>query len=91
MAAQTVRVIQRRSTNGTSPNQRETLRSLGLRGIGKSVEKEDGPVLRGMVRVVGHLVEVEEVSAAKKKKSAAKEPPVAETPEAKPEKEGQDG
>jgi large subunit ribosomal protein L30 len=69
MAAQTVRVTQRRSANGSRPNQRETLRSLGLRGIGKSVEKEDGPVLRGMVRVVGHLVEVEEV----KPKRAPKE------------------
>jgi large subunit ribosomal protein L30 len=84
MAAQKVRVIQRRSANGTSPNQRDTLRSLGLRGIGKSVEKEDGPVLRGMVRVVGHLVEVEEVKAKNSKPRAKAE--------AKPDEEGdQDG
>ena len=89
MAAQTVRVIQRRSANGTNRNQRETLRSLGLRGIGKSVEKEDGPVLRGMVRVVGHLVEVEEVSA--KKKTAAREPPVPQASKSTPNEEGQDG
>jgi len=67
---QTVRITQRRSVAGSSPNQRETVRSLGLRGIGKSVEREDGPVLRGMVKVVSHLVEVEEVSGGK---SAAKD------------------
>jgi large subunit ribosomal protein L30 len=72
MAAQTVRVVQRRSANGTNRIQRETLRSLGLRGIGKSVEKEDGPVLRGMVRVVGHLVEVEQMSDKGSKPRASK-------------------
>ncbi len=72
MAAQTVRIVQRRSANGTNRIQRETLRSLGLRGIGKSVEKEDGPVVRGMVRVVGHLVEVEQVSDKSSKPRASK-------------------
>jgi large subunit ribosomal protein L30 len=62
MAAGTVRITQRRSANGTSPSQRETLRSLGLRGIGKSVEKQNGSALQGMIRVVEHLVEVEDVS-----------------------------
>jgi large subunit ribosomal protein L30 len=60
VAAQSVRITQRRSASGSSPTQRDTLRSLGLRGIGKSVEREDGPVLRGMVRVVEHLVDVKE-------------------------------
>jgi large subunit ribosomal protein L30 len=54
----TVRIIQRKSANGASPATRETLRSLGLRGIGRSVERKDGPELRGMIRVVSHLVEV---------------------------------
>jgi large subunit ribosomal protein L30 len=57
-----LRITQRRSANGSSPSQRETLRSLGLRGIGKSVERPDSPQLRGMVEVVGHLVEVSEQS-----------------------------
>jgi large subunit ribosomal protein L30 len=53
-----VRITQRRSLAGASPNQRETLRTLGLRGIGRTVERGDSPELRGMIRVVEHLVEV---------------------------------
>ncbi|TML29664.1 MAG: 50S ribosomal protein L30 [Actinobacteria bacterium] len=55
-----VRVTQRRSRNGANPSQRDTLRSLGLRRIRHSVEHEDTPQVRGMVRRVRHLVEVEE-------------------------------
>jgi large subunit ribosomal protein L30 len=53
-------ITQVKSANGTNGRQRDTLRSLGLRGIGKSVEREDSPQLRGMVHAVRHLVEVEE-------------------------------
>jgi large subunit ribosomal protein L30 len=53
-------VKQVRSRNGTSPKQRETLRSLRLGRIGRSSTQTDGPELRGMIRVVSHLVEVEE-------------------------------
>jgi large subunit ribosomal protein L30 len=53
-------ITQIRSSNGANGRQRDTLRSLGLRGIGKSVEREDSPQLRGMVHAVRHLVEVEE-------------------------------
>jgi large subunit ribosomal protein L30 len=56
----TIQIKQRRSANGASPRQRETLRSLGLRGIGKTVERNDSPQVRGMVEAVGHLVEVSE-------------------------------
>jgi large subunit ribosomal protein L30 len=56
----TVIVTQVRSSNGSNARQRDTLRSLGLRGIGKSVEREDSPQLRGMVHAVRHLVKVEE-------------------------------
>jgi large subunit ribosomal protein L30 len=55
-----VRITQRRSRNGTRAAQRDTLRSLGLRRIGHSVEREDTPQLRGMVYTVAHLVKVEE-------------------------------
>jgi large subunit ribosomal protein L30 len=55
-------ITQVKSSNGTNRPQRDTLRSLGLRGIGKSVEREDSPQLRGMVHAVRHLVEVEEKS-----------------------------
>ena len=52
-------IKQVRSTNGTSPAQRDTLRSLRLGRIGRSVERPDSPELRGMLNVVGHLVEVD--------------------------------
>ena len=55
-------ITQVKSSNGSNGRQRDTLRSLGLRGIGKSVEREDSPQLRGMVHAVRHLVAVEEKS-----------------------------
>ena len=51
-------VTQRRSRNGCDQRQRDTLRSLGLRRIGHSVEHEDTPQIRGMIAKVAHLVEV---------------------------------
>ena len=56
----TLVIKQVKSANGTNARQSDTLRSLGLRGIGKTVEREDSPQLRGMVHAVRHLVEVEE-------------------------------
>lgn len=54
-------VTQVKSTIGGKQNQRDTLRSLGLRRIGQTVERPDDDVTRGMVRAVAHLVTVEEV------------------------------
>ena len=59
----TLRITQRRSATGSSPSQRDTLRTLGLRGIGRTVERGDSPQLRGMIRAVEHLVEVSEPDA----------------------------
>jgi large subunit ribosomal protein L30 len=53
-------ITQVKSSNGADARQRDTLRSLGLRGIRKSVERPDSPQLRGMVHAVRHLVVVEE-------------------------------
>ena len=53
-------VTQRRSKNGANKKQLATLRSLGLRRIGHTVQIEDSPQARGMVRAVRHLVDVEE-------------------------------
>jgi large subunit ribosomal protein L30 len=53
-----IKVTQRRSRNGADQRQRDTLRSLGLRRIGQTVEHEDSPQLRGMLHRVRHLVEV---------------------------------
>ena len=56
-----LKVQQKRSTIGCKANQRETLRTLGLKRIGDVVVKEDRPEIRGMVHTVRHLVTVEEV------------------------------
>ena len=56
-----LRIEQKKSTVGTLANQRNTLRSLGLKRIGDVVVKEDRPEFRGMVRTVRHLVVVTEV------------------------------
>ena len=53
-------ITQVKSANGANGRQRDTLRSLGLRGISKTVERPDSPQLRGMVHAVRHLVIVEE-------------------------------
>ena len=63
MAGTQLRVKQTRSTIGCKKNQRDTLRSLGLKRIGDEVVKEDRPEVRGMVQTVRHLVIVEEVDS----------------------------
>jgi large subunit ribosomal protein L30 len=56
-----LKVKQVRSSIGRHKNQRDTLRSLGLKRIGDVVVKEDRPEIRGMLATVPHLVSVEEV------------------------------
>jgi len=55
----TVKISQVRSANGTNPSQKATLKALKLGRIGKSVELKDSEQLRGQLRVVSHLVEVD--------------------------------
>ena len=55
-----LKVTQRKSRNGCDQRQRDTLRSLGLRRIGHTVEVTDNPQIRGMLHKVRHLVEVQE-------------------------------
>ena len=56
-----IRVTQIKSKVSEKQNQRDTLRSLGLKRIGQSVEREDNAQNRGYVRTVAHLVKVEEI------------------------------
>ncbi len=56
-----LKVTQVRSGIGNKENQRQTLRSLGLKRMHDVVVKEDRPEIRGMVHTVRHLVSVEEV------------------------------
>lgn len=53
-------VTQVRSAIGTKPKHRGTLRALGLGRIGKSNTLPDRPEIRGMLRLVNHLVKIEE-------------------------------
>jgi large subunit ribosomal protein L30 len=64
-------VTLKKSTVGTNPSARGTVRALGLRRIGQTVELPDDPAVRGQIRAVRYLVEFEEVKAAPARKSAA--------------------
>ena len=57
-----LKVTQIKSAIGTKPNQRQTLRSLGLKRLHHSVVQADRPEIRGMVATVTHLVAVEEIA-----------------------------
>ena len=59
MAKLSIKLI--RSVIGTKPNQRKTVKALGLGKMGQVIEKEDTPQIRGMIETVKHLVEVEEI------------------------------
>jgi len=56
-----LKITQTKSGIGYQKNQKETLRSLGLKRMHDTVVKEDRPEIRGMVQTVTHLVTVEEV------------------------------
>jgi large subunit ribosomal protein L30 len=56
-----LKVQQKRGLVGLKANQRETLRSLGLKRIGDSVVRPDDAQTRGYVKTVAHLVKVEEI------------------------------
>ncbi|HEX6077603.1 MAG TPA: 50S ribosomal protein L30 [Micromonosporaceae bacterium] len=56
-----LKVTQIRSLIGSKQNQRNTLRTLGLKRINDVVVKEDRPEIRGMIATVNHLVKIEEV------------------------------
>ncbi len=56
-----LKVSQVKSGIGSKQNQRDTLRTLGLKRIGDVAAHEDRPEIRGMINTVSHLVAVEEV------------------------------
>ncbi|MGX6515495.1 MAG: 50S ribosomal protein L30 [Corynebacterium amycolatum] len=57
-----MKITQVRGTAGTKQNQKDSLRTLGLKRINDSAVRPDTPAVRGLVNVVRHLVEVEEVA-----------------------------
>lgn len=54
-----LRITLKKSAIGHPRNQKETVRSLGLRRLHQSVVHENTPSIRGMINTIGHLVEVE--------------------------------
>jgi len=56
-----LKITQTKSIIGGKQNQRDTVRSLGLKRMHDSVIQEDRPEIRGMIQTVTHLVTVEEV------------------------------
>jgi large subunit ribosomal protein L30 len=61
IAVAKLKITQTKSGIGYQRNQKDTLRSLGLKRMHDTVIKEDRPEIRGMVATVTHLVTVEEV------------------------------
>jgi large subunit ribosomal protein L30 len=58
--AKVIKVKWVKSAIGYSVRQKNTVRALGLRRLGQTIEHEDTPVIRGMIDKVSHLVKVEE-------------------------------
>ena len=57
-----LKIKQVRSKIGSNKRQKATLKALGLKKINDVVMHEDNEVIRGMIRKISHLVEMEEVS-----------------------------
>ena len=60
MSDKKIRVTQVKSAIGYDRRQREHLKGLGLRRMHHTVELEDTPSIRGMIRKIPHLLKVEE-------------------------------
>jgi large subunit ribosomal protein L30 len=62
-AEKTLRITQIRSVIGRTQDQRDTVRSLGLKRIRHTVVQPDRPEIRGMLRKIPHLVTFEVVES----------------------------
>ncbi len=58
--ADTLRLTQFKSANGSNAKQKGALQTLGLGRIGRTSERPDDPSVRGAIQKVAHLVRVEE-------------------------------
>ena len=61
MAEKKLRVTLVKSTISAVPKNKKTVEALGLRKVNKTVELPDNDSVRGMLRMVNHLVKVEEI------------------------------
>lgn len=55
-----LKITLKKSKIGRVPKHKKTIEALGLRKVGQTVEKEDNEAIRGMIRQVEYLMEVEE-------------------------------
>ena len=55
----TIKITQTGSPIRRTPNQRQTLIGLGLNKMHRTVELNDTPEVRGMIKKVQHMVKVE--------------------------------
>lgn len=55
-----LKITLKKSIIGCNQKQIATVKALGLKKIGSQVEKQDNPQMRGMLKVVSHLVSIEE-------------------------------
>lgn len=60
--AKKVRITYVRSAIGYDKIQKNTVKALGLRRLGQTIEQTNNPAVRGMIDSIGHLVEVEAIS-----------------------------
>ena len=60
--ASKLKIRQVRSAINRSGMQKKTIRALGIRRLNQAVVHNDNPCIRGMVKKVEHLVEVEEIN-----------------------------
>ena len=60
--ASKLKIRQVRSAINRSGMQKKTIRALGIRRLNQTVVHDDNPCIRGMVKRVEHLVQVEEIS-----------------------------
>ena len=60
MSSKTIKVTQTKSAIGYDKRQRKHLKGLGIRRMNHTVEVEDTPSVRGMIKKIPHLLTVEE-------------------------------
>jgi len=60
MSKKTIKVTQTKSASGRLKNHRDSIKGLGLRRIGHTVQVEDTPSVRGLINTVYYMVRVEE-------------------------------
>lgn len=69
MAAKTLRVTWVRSTIGHKAAARGTVRALGLHRLNQTVELDDSPMIRGMLRRVAFLLDVQDPTSSKEEET----------------------